>query len=123
MPSDKIHLGGELYMQDLSERLKAALKSGRLESHLTVERAAEKARISTRYLYRIEAGEVIPSLKIVDRIIQAYNMSADSIFNPEKPSKDSGIEDLLRELSDCDPHSLRVIKAIVEAYITAESKD
>lgn len=110
-------------MQDLAERLKVALKNGRLASDLTVEKAAENSRITPRYLYAIEAGEVIPSLKVVDRIVRAYGMSADSIFYPEKPAKDSGIEDLLRELNDRNAHSLEVIKAIVEAYISAESKD
>ena len=107
-------------MQELAERLKTALKSGRLAAKLTVENAAEMARITPRYLYSIEAGEVVPSLKVVDRIVRAYNMSADSIFYPEKPSKDSGIEDLLRELNDRDAHSLKIVKAIVDAYISAE---
>lgn len=110
-------------MQDLAERFKTALKSGRLASDLTVEKAAEKARITPRYLYSIEAGEVIPSLKVIDRIVRAYGMSADLIFYPEKLSKDSGVEDLLRELSDRNAHSLKVIKAIVEAYIDAGSEE
>ena len=51
------------------------------------------------------------------------SISADSIFYPEKPSKDSEVENLLRMLSACDERSLEVVKATVKALIdTAPEK-
>ena len=50
-------------------------------------------------------------------------ISADSIFYPEKPSKDSEVENLLRMLSACDERSLEVVKATAKALIdTAPEK-
>ncbi len=50
-------------------------------------------------------------------MIRELSISADSIFYPEKPSKDSEIENLLRMLSACDERSLEVVKATVKALI------
>lgn len=56
-------------------------------------------------------------------MIRELSISADSIFYPEKPSKDSEVENLLRMLSACGERSLKVVKATVKALIdTAPEK-
>ena len=56
-------------------------------------------------------------------MIRELSISPDLIFYPEKPSKDSEVENLLRMLSDCDERSLEVVKATVKALIdTAPEK-
>lgn len=47
----------------------------------------------------------------------------DSIFYPEKPSKDSEVENLLRMLYSCDERSLEVVKATAKALIDTVSKN
>ena len=44
-------------------------------------------------------------------------ISPDLIFYPEKPSKDSEIENLLLMLSDCDERSLDVVTTTAKALI------
>ena len=56
-------------------------------------------------------------------MIRELSISADSIFYPEKPSKDSEAEKLLRMLSACDERAPEVVKATVKALIdTAPEK-
>lgn len=79
--------------------------------------------ITERYLYRIENEGKIPSFKLLYKIIRELSIDPDSIFYPEKPTKDSEVENLLRMLSDCDERSLEVVKATVKALIdTAPEK-
>ena len=62
-------------------------------------------------------------LDVLYKLIRELSISADSIFYPEKPSKDSEVENLLRMLSACDERSLEVVKATVKALIdTAPEK-
>ena len=49
--------------------------------------------------------------------MQKLNISADLIFCPENPSKDSEVENLLRMLSAYDERSLEVVKAAEKALI------
>ena len=51
------------------------------------------------------------------------HIDPDLIFYPEKPTKDSEVEDLLRVLYNCDERSLEVVKATAKALIgTAPEK-
>lgn len=89
----------------------------------TIEALAERAEITERYLYRIENEGKKPSFDVLYKLIRELSISADSIFYPEKPSKDSEVENLLRMLSACDERSLKVVKATVKALIdTAPQK-
>ena len=49
--------------------------------------------------------------------VNVLSISPDLIFYPEKPTKDSEVENLLQQLSDCDERSLEVIKATAKALI------
>ena len=51
------------------------------------------------------------------QLIQKLNISADLIFCPENPSKDSAVANLLRMLSAYDERSLEVVKAAEKALI------
>ena len=60
---------------------------------------------------------------VLSKIIQVLHIDPDLIFYPEKPTKDSEIEDLLRMLYNCDERSLEVVKATAKALIgTAPEK-
>ena len=99
------------------------IKSARERGGVTVEALATKIDISERYLYRIENEGKKPSFDLLYKLIRELSISADLIFYPEKPPKDSEIENLLRMLSACDERSLQVVKATVKALIdTATEK-
>lgn len=98
------------------------IKIAREKSGITIEALSEKVGITERYLYRIENEDKKPSYDVLYRLIRELSISADSIFYPEKPSKDSEIENLLRMLSACDERSLEVVKATVKALINTASE-
>lgn len=90
---------------------------------ILIEALANKVDITERYLYRIENEGKKPSFDVLHKLVRELNISADSIFYPEKPSKDSEVENLLRMLSACDERSLEVVKATAKALIdTAPEK-
>ena len=110
-------------MHNQPETLGSILKAAREKAGITIEALAEGAGITERYLYRIENEGKKPSFDVLYKLIRELSISADLIFYPEKPSKDSEIENLLRMLSACDERSLEVVKATIKALIdTAPEK-
>lgn len=110
-------------MHKKPEGLGDIIKAAREKTDITIESLAYKVGITERYLYRIENEEKKPSFDVLYKLIRELSISPDLIFYPEKPSKDSEVENLLRMLSDCDERSLEVVKATVKALIdTAPEK-
>ena len=110
-------------MQKQPEILSDIIKAARQRADITVEKLAESIGVTERYLYRIENENKKPSFNVLFKLIRKLNILPDSIFYPEKPSKDSEVENLLRMLSVCDERSLEVVKATAKALIdTAPEK-
>lgn len=110
-------------MQNQPDTLSVVIKTAREKADITIEALAEKAGITERYLYRIENEGKKPSYDVLCKLIRELSISPDSIFYPEKPAKDSEVENLLRMLSACDDRSLEVVKATIKALIdTAPEK-
>ena len=105
------------------ETLGEIIKTAREKSDLTVEELTARVGISERYLYRIENEGKVPRFDVLKKLVRELSVDANSIFYPEKPSKDSEVENLLRMLSACDERSLEVVKATAKALIdTAPEK-
>ena len=100
-----------------TETLGNVIKKARQRSGMTMEELADRVDITTRYLYRIENEGKKPSYEVLCKIIQVLHIDPDLIFYPEKPTKDSEVEDLLRMLYNCDERSLEVVKATAKALI------
>lgn len=110
-------------MHSETEMLGSIIKAARQRSEVTMEALAEKVGITERYLYRIENEGKYPSYEVLYKIVRELAINPDLIFYPEKPSKDSEIENLIRVLSACDERSLEAVKATVKALInTAPQK-
>ena len=110
-------------VQNIPDTLSGVIKSARQRSGLTVEALAERTGISERYIYRIENEDKKPKFDVLLLLIRALGISADSIFYPEKPVKDSQIEDLVRMLYNCDERSMEIIKATLKAAVESQSKE
>lgn len=104
-----------VHIQD--EILGNVIKEAREKAKLTKEVLAEKVGVSVRYIYRIENEGKKPSFEVLYKLIRELSIPPELIFYPEKPLKDSEIENLLRMLSVCDERYLEVIKATVKALI------
>ena len=102
-------------MHSNTETLGQIIKKARKRCNLTIEALADKIDVSERYLYRIENEGKKPSFDVLYKMIRCLSISSDSIFYPEKPSKESEIEDLVRMLHNCNERDLEIIKATVKA--------
>lgn len=109
-------------MHTVPEMLGEIIKSARKTANITMEMLAEKIGITERYLYRIENEGKKPSFDILYKLIRELNIKPDSIFYPEKPSKDSEVENFVRMLYNCDERSMEIIKATAKAAVESQRK-
>lgn len=109
-------------MHNKTEMLGSIIKTARQRSEITMEALAEKVGITERYLYRIENEGKFPSYEVLYKIIRELAINPDLIFYPEKPSKDSEVEDLIRVLYNCDDRSMKIIKATAKAALESQSR-
>lgn len=105
------------------DKLGSVIKGIREQKSLIREDLAEKIGISPRYLMLIENEKKKPSYKILFKIIRELSINSDLIFYPDKPCKDTEIEDLIRMLYNCDDRSMKVIKATVKATLDSQPKE
>lgn len=106
-----------------NDTLGATMKNARSAMKLTQEQLAERLGVSARYIMLIENSHKKPSYELLFRIIRELNIQPDLIFYPEKASKDSQIEDLIRMLHNCDERSMKVIRATVKAVWDSQPKE
>lgn len=110
-------------MHNNTDILSSVIKSARKSADITMEALADKVGITERYLYRIENEHKKPSFDVRLKLIRELAISADAIFYPDKPCKDTEIEDLIRMLYNCDDRSMKVIKATVKAALDSQPKE
>lgn len=109
-------------MHKNNETLSSVIKSARINSNFTVEQLAERTGITERYLYRIENEHKKPSFEVLYKLVRELNISPDLIFYPEKPHKDSEIEDIIRMLYKCNNKSMAVIRATIKAALDTQNE-
>ena len=107
-------------MQKRPEMLGEIIKTARDKSGLTVEELTARVEISERYLYRIENEGKVPKFEVLKKLVRELAIDANSIFYPEKPSKDSEVEDLVRMLYNCDDRSMKIVKATAKAALESQ---
>lgn len=110
-------------MPIIQDTLGSAVKAARKNREMTIEDLAERLGISVRYLCRIENKGQKPSYDVLFKMIRELSIEPDLIFYPEKTSKNSEIEDLIRMLYNCDEDLLEVIKATVKAIIDVAERN
>lgn len=91
------------------------IKSARQSSDFTMESLAAKIGVTERHLYRIENEGQKPSYDVLYKLIRELSIDPDKIFYPEKLSKESEIENLIRTLYTCNEKDLKIIKVTVKA--------
>jgi transcriptional regulator with XRE-family HTH domain len=109
-------------VQKQPETLGELIKAARDKSDLTVEELTARVGISERYLYRIENEGKIPKFEVLKKLIRELAIDANSIFYPEKPTKDSEVEDLVRMLYNCDDRSMKIVRATAKAALESQTE-
>lgn len=118
----RIEMRGELKVQNQHETLGDIIKNARIKADITVEVLAAKVGITERFLYRIENEGKKPSYDVLYKLIWELSILPDLIFYPEKQSKDSEIENLVRMLYNCDERSMQIIRATIKAALESQQK-
>lgn len=108
-------------MQKQPETLGEIIKVAREKSDLTVEELTTRIGISERYLYRIENEGKVPKFEVLKKLVRELAIDANAIFYPEKLSKDSEVEDLVRTLYSCDDRSMKIVKATAKAALESQT--
>ena len=93
------------------------IKSARQNSDFTMESLAAKIGVTERHLYRIENEGQKPSFDVLFKLICELSIDPDKIFYPEKLSKESEMESLIRMLYSCDNRTLRTIISTTKVLI------
>ena len=104
-----------MYKSD--DTLGKILKLAREEADVSVETLAIKVGVTKSYIYRVEKGSQKPSFDILYCWIRELYISPDLIFYPEKSTKQTRIENLVRMLSVCDDNELALVTATVKALV------
>ena len=110
-------------MSNSTDTLGVTIKSARSALGMTQKQLAKRLSVTTKYIILLEKSHKTPSYDLLFRIIRELNIQPDLIFYPEKPSKDSRIEDLIRMLYNCDERSMKVIRATVKAALDSQPKE
>ncbi len=97
------------------------IKAARQNSDFTMEALAAKIGVTERHLYRIENEGQKPSYDVLYKLIRELSIDPDKIFYPEKLSKDSELENLIRTLYVCDDKILKVIVAAIKTFVNIEN--
>ena len=107
-------------MHSVSEKLGGAVKSARLEKHITQKQLAERLSITPHYLMSIENKQQIPSGELLFRIVRELNISADTIFYPEQKYGCELINRLHILLDKYEEHDLELIITMLQILLQAK---
>lgn len=108
-------------MQDKPEKFSDIVKDFRARANLTVEKVAEQADITERYLYRIENENKTPSFDVLGRLVRTLSIPGDYIFYPkEKVLHDLDVQEITQMLYRCNKNSLKIVKAVLRVLLEGQ---
>lgn len=104
----------ELRKAELKE-IGARIKKARLSKKMTQSELAVAAQLSLPHISKIELGKTDMQVSTLVRIVEALQVSSDSLIRPNVPSVANIYKDELSELlSDCTADEMSSIIGIVE---------
>lgn len=94
------------------------IREARKNKGLTQEKLAEIAGIGVMYLGEIERGQKMPSLKILCKVIEALDVSADYLLRDfVQTGKEYVLDDIAYKLVNLTPLQRKTAADILDAYI------
>lgn len=100
------------------EALGQRIREARVQKAYSQQELAQKADMGKVYLSEIERGIKMPSLYSFIKIIEALDISADSILRDELSSGSPFVYDgLLQKLNGLTPQQRTAAAAILDAYL------
>lgn len=106
-----------------SQLIGSRIREARINRHMSQADLAVKANISLPHISKIEKGKTSMKLESFIRIIEALQVSADSMLRPDIPEVRSLYQSEFDELlADCSPKELDSILRIVRELKSTMSK-
>ena len=97
------------------EQIGARIRNARNEQKMSQAELAAKANISLPHISSIELGKTKMLLSTFIRVIEALQISADSVLRANVPTVTSMYASEIAELfADCTPKELESLKAIIQ---------
>ena len=125
---ENIFEGGKPMVEhDLTESqlIGSRIREARIKRHMSQADLAVKANISLPHISNIEKGKTSMKLESFIRIIEALQVSADSLLRPDVPEVRSLYQSEFDELlADCSPKELdSILKIVRELKSTIARRD
>jgi len=94
------------------------IQKTRLETKLTQEQLAEKLRISTNYLSKIETGREKPNLEMIDKICDRLSISLSFLLTGVVEESNTYMQsDISNLLQQCSPAKIKLIYDIISRVV------
>ena len=84
------------------------LREQRVKHGLTLEQLAEKSELSSNYIGMVERGLKEPGLATIVKLLNALNISADTLLCDLVPSASHVTDDEIRKRLERDPCAIRI---------------
>ena len=111
-----------LRTQSLMYKLGVKIRALRKVAGLTQEQLAEAANVSTNFIGYVERGQRALSIKTLERIAQALDVTPKDMFEfPEGNVDELFFEELLAELRKCTEDDLRVLGILAQRLSAGSS--
>ena len=88
----------------MKELLGQRLREQRIKHGLTLEQLAEKSELSSNYIGMVERGLKEPGLATIVKLLNALNISADTLLCDLVPSASHVTDDEIQATGRLDPH-------------------
>ena len=108
-----------------SQLIGSRIRDARIKRHMSQADLAVKANISLPHSSKLERGQTRMKLESFIRIIEALQVSADSLLRPDVPEVRSLYQSEFDELlADCSPKELdSILKIVRELKSTIARRD
>ena len=99
-----------------------AIKTARLEKHLSQEKLSEIIGVTPTHIKHIESEHRKPSFEALCRLVTTLNISLDDLFFPNRYRCEKSELCLKAErlLVECNDYQLKIVIAVLEAMIYPE---
>ncbi len=106
------------------KQIGSRIKAVRVEQKMSQAELAEKAHLCLPQISALELGKVKMNLATFIKLVEALQVSADSILRPDTPEGNSVYQSEFSELlSDCTAAEMEsILKIVKELKITMHSK-
>ena len=103
--------------------LSQKIKSLRKQARLTQQELAEQLHIHVTHLSKIENGHVVPSIDIVKKLAQVFQVSADYLIDEQADElevslKDKRLSEQLALINQLDEDERQALMKVIEAMLT-----